>query len=73
MSENPEQENQTTPQSDEEVRIGVYTCYFGGNISDEVSCERDDKQLRNMPDVVISRTDIAMGSDGGQALIEKDS
>jgi heterodisulfide reductase subunit A len=72
MSENSEQENQTTPQSDEEVRIGVYTCYCGGNISDVVSCEKVAKQLRNMPDVVISRTDMAMCSDGGQALIEKD-
>ena len=24
----------------EEVRIGVYTCYSGGNISDVVECER---------------------------------
>ena len=72
MSENLEQQNPTTPQSDEEVRIGVYTCYCGGNISDVVSCERVAKQLRNMPDVVVSRTDMAMCSDGGQALIEND-
>ncbi len=72
MSENPEQENPTTPQSEEEIRIGVYTCYCGGNISDVVSCERVAKQMRDMPNVVISRTDMAMCSDGGQALIEKD-
>ena len=59
MSENPEQENQTTPQSEEEIRIGVYTCYCGGNISDVVNCERVAKQMRDMPDVVISRTDMA--------------
>ncbi|MBL7163744.1 MAG: CoB--CoM heterodisulfide reductase iron-sulfur subunit A family protein [Anaerolineales bacterium] len=72
MTENPEQENQTTPQSEEEIRIGVYTCYCGGNISDVVSCERVAKQMRDMPNVVISRTDMAMCSDGGQALIEND-
>jgi len=56
----------------ENVRIGVYTCYCGGNISDVVECETVAQALRNMPDVVISRTDMSMCSDAGQALIEQD-
>jgi heterodisulfide reductase subunit A len=67
MSENPEQEKQT-----EEVRIGVYTCYCGGNISDVVNCEKVAQTLRGMPNVVVSRTDMSMCSDAGQALIEAD-
>ncbi len=72
MTEKSEQKQPATPQSEEEIRIGVYTCYCGGNISDVVSCEKVAKNLRGMPNVVISRTDMAMCSDGGQALIEKD-
>jgi heterodisulfide reductase subunit A len=67
MSENPEQEKHN-----EDVRIGVYTCHCGGNISDVVSCEKVAQALRGMPDVVVSRTDMSMCSDAGQALIEND-
>ena len=35
-------------------------------------CEKVAKALREMPDVVVSRTDMSMCSDAGQALIEKD-
>ena len=67
MSENPEQDKQ-----DEEIRIGVYTCYCGGNISDVVGCEKVAQALRGMGNVVVSRTDMSMCSDAGQALIEND-
>jgi heterodisulfide reductase subunit A len=56
----------------EEIRIGVYTCFCGGNISDVVNCEKVAKVLRGMPNVVVSRTDMSMCSDAGQALIEGD-
>lgn len=56
----------------EEVRIGVYTCYCGGNISDTVDCERVAATLRTQPNVVVARTDMSMCSDAGQALIEED-
>jgi len=58
--------------SEGDVRIGVYTCYCGGNISDVVDCEKVAKTLANLPNVVVSRTDMSMCSDAGQALIEKD-
>ncbi|MFN2126200.1 MAG: CoB--CoM heterodisulfide reductase iron-sulfur subunit A family protein [Candidatus Promineifilaceae bacterium] len=65
MTENAENKN-------EEIRIGVYTCHCGGNISDVVNCEKVSQTLRNMPNVVVSRTDMSMCSDAGQALIEAD-
>jgi heterodisulfide reductase subunit A len=55
-----------------EVRIGAYTCYCGGNISDVIDCEKVAQTLRSMPDVVVARTDMSMCSDAGQALIEAD-
>ncbi|MFN2150788.1 MAG: hypothetical protein ACK2T5_04265, partial [Anaerolineales bacterium] len=62
MSDTPEKEN-----SNEEIRIGVYTCHCGGNISDVVQCEKVAQILRSMPNVVVSRTDMSMCSDAGQA------
>ena len=56
----------------DEVRIGVYTCYCGGNISDTVDCEKVREALENLPNVVVSRTDMSMCSDAGQAKIEED-
>jgi heterodisulfide reductase subunit A len=67
MSDTPEKEN-----PNEEIRIGVYTCHCGGNISDVVQCEKVAQILRSMPNVVVSRTDMSMCSDAGQALIEED-
>jgi heterodisulfide reductase subunit A len=67
MSEFPELQK-----SNGDVRIGVYTCYCGGNISDVVGCEKVAQALRGMDNVVVSRTDMSMCSDAGQALIEED-
>ena len=76
MSETPEtqqreQESSQTIPEDEEVRIGVYTCYCGGNISDVVDCEKVAGAMRRLPNVVVSRTDMSMCSDAGQAMIEE--
>jgi heterodisulfide reductase subunit A len=56
----------------EEIRIGVYTCYCGGNISDTVDCEKVARTLLKLPNVVVSRTNMSMCSDIGQAMIEED-
>jgi heterodisulfide reductase subunit A len=56
----------------EEIKIGVYTCYCGGNISDVVNCEKVAEQLKKYPNVVVSRTNMAMCSDMGQSMIEED-
>jgi heterodisulfide reductase subunit A len=57
---------------DEKVKIGVYTCYCGGNISHVVKCEQVAKLMGQQPDVVISRTNMSLCSDAGQSQIEKD-
>jgi heterodisulfide reductase subunit A len=59
-------------QSEEEIRVGVYTCKCGGNIGDVVRCEAVAKALGKLADIVVSRTDMSMCSDAGQALIEED-
>ena len=56
----------------EEIRVGVYTCYCGGNIGDVVRCEGVAKELENLSHVVVSRTNMSMCSNAGQALIEQD-
>ena len=68
---NNNQETQLSP-SDEEPRIGVYVCHCGGNISDVVDCPGVAQALRRLPNVVVSRRDMSMCSDAGQALIEED-
>jgi heterodisulfide reductase subunit A len=71
MPEKKASENGPTPAS-EEVRVGVYTCHCGGNISHVVQCERVAKALGKLPDVVVARTDPSFCSDAGQAIIEHD-
>jgi heterodisulfide reductase subunit A len=58
--------------SDKELRVGVYTCYCGGNISGVVNCDGVAEAMGKQANVVCSRTDISMCSSVGQALIEKD-
>ena len=59
-------------QPDKDVRIGVYTCYCGGNISGVVNCDKVAQVMGNQAGVTVSRTDISMCSSVGQALIEND-
>jgi heterodisulfide reductase subunit A len=70
--EEPRVEDESTKSPDEKLRIGVYTCYCGGNISDVVDCEAVATTLGQLPDVVVSRTNMSMCSDAGQAIIEDD-
>jgi heterodisulfide reductase subunit A len=55
-----------------EPRIGVYTCYCGGNIGDVVDVEAVASALSELPNVIVSRTDASACSDAGQAVIEDD-
>ena len=55
-----------------DVRVGVYTCHCGGNISHVVQCERVAKLMERLEGVAVSRTDPSFCSDAGQAIIEKD-
>jgi len=75
----PEKPDNTSPNvlpeesnGDEEIRIGVYSCYCGGNISDVIDVEQLAESLKGQPGVIVSRTDMSMCSDAGQAMIEED-
>jgi len=66
-------ESKDVPEApEEELRIGVYTCYCGGNISDVVDCEGVARVVGRQPNVVVSRTNMSMCSDAGQAIVEDD-
>ncbi len=56
----------------EPLRIGVYVCHCGGNISDVVDVERVAEVISHDEGVVVSRDYIFMCSDPGQNLIAED-
>jgi len=60
------------PEATREVRIGVYVCHCGGNISDVVDVEKVASAIGKLPGVVVSKTHMFMCSDPGQNLIVED-
>jgi heterodisulfide reductase subunit A len=68
------QPGQSTPieSSDQDIRVGVYTCRCGGNIGDVVNVDQVAEALKKLPNVVVTRTDMSLCSDAGQAMIEED-
>ncbi|UCD08957.1 MAG: CoB--CoM heterodisulfide reductase iron-sulfur subunit A family protein [Dehalococcoidales bacterium] len=56
----------------EEVRIGVYICQCGTNISGTVDTKEIVEFVRGMPSVVIAKDYIYMCSDPGQNMIKED-
>ncbi len=58
--------------NNEDVKIGVYICHCGGNISDKVDVEEVAEDARELPNVTVSRTYTFMCSDPGQELIAED-
>jgi len=59
-----------TPQ--EEVRVGVYICHCGGNISDVVDVKKVAEELAKYPNVKVSKNYMFMCSDPGQQMIIDD-
>ena len=53
-------------------RIGVTTCYCGGNISDYVDCEKVRDAIKDEPDVVVAKTTMFACSDAAQQEIIDD-
>ena len=53
------------------MRIGVFICHCGGNISDVVDVKRVAEEASRMPDVAFATTHMFNCSDPGQALIEQ--
>ena len=56
----------------DEPKVGVYICHCGGNISDHVDVEQVAEDIKNIPGVVVSHTNMFMCSDPGQELIQDD-
>jgi len=59
--------NESTP-----VRIGVYVCHCGGNISDVVDVEEVTRAASQRDNVVVARHCSAMCSQAGQDLVIDD-
>jgi heterodisulfide reductase subunit A2 len=56
----------------EELRIGVYICWCGTNISKMVDVEAASQEIGTLPNVVLAKNYKYMCSDPGQDLIIKD-
>ena len=60
------------PAKKDAVRIGVYVCHCGGNISDVVDVEKVVGVMAGLPNVVVARRNMFMCSDPGQGMIARD-
>ncbi|MBN2494913.1 MAG: CoB--CoM heterodisulfide reductase iron-sulfur subunit A family protein [Deltaproteobacteria bacterium] len=58
--------------SPRDLRIGVYICHCGGNISDVVDCPKVVEAAAGFDDVVVSREHSFMCSDPAQEMIIED-
>ena len=54
------------------MRVGVYICRCGGNISDVVDVEKVAAAARKIPGVAVTRIHTFMCSDPGQQAIQDD-
>jgi heterodisulfide reductase subunit A len=54
------------------MKIGVYVCHCGTNISGKVNVEEVTEFAKTLPDVMVARNNKFMCSDPGQILIEDD-
>ncbi len=66
------QDNLDNINQPEEVRVGVYVCHCGGNISDVVDTKAVVEAASKHPNVKIARDYVFMCSDPGQKLIIDD-
>ena len=64
----------TSKENKEEIeeKVGVYICHCGGNISDHVDVKKLAENVKNLPGVTVSHTNMFMCSDPGQELIQED-
>jgi heterodisulfide reductase subunit A2 len=54
------------------MKIGVYVCHCGTNISGKVNVDEVTEFAKTLPDVAVARNNKFMCSDPGQILIEED-
>jgi len=69
MQEKP---SQPKPNSEEDIRIGVYVCHCGLNIAGSVNAEEVARFAATLPHVVVSKDNRYICSDQGQELIKSD-
>ena len=68
-----DQKTENSKNTDEEVvKIGVYVCHCGGNISDTVDVEKVVEAASKLPNVAVARHFMFMCSDPGQNMIADD-
>jgi len=73
MTDNDETSNTTQDSSENnDLKVGVYICECGINISSTVKVEKVVEDAQSLPDVAVSRFYKYMCSDPGQALIKED-
>ncbi len=58
--------------TNQKIKIGVYVCHCGGNISNTVDVEKVVAAAAEMPGVAVSKENMFMCSDPGQDLIIDD-
>ena len=68
----PSKQPTASETSTADLRIGVYVCRCGGNISDVVDVERVAEIARHIPGVTLSKVHMFMCSDPGQQAISED-
>jgi len=56
----------------DEKKVGVYICHCGGNISDHVDVQQLAENVKDLPGVAVTRSNMFMCSDPGQELIQQD-
>ena len=62
----------TVQKEESEKKVGVYICHCGGNISDHVDVQQLAENIKKIPGVAVTHTNMFMCSDPGQEMIEKD-
>lgn len=67
-----EKNTQSQENESEEIRVGVYVCHCGGNISDVVDTKEVVEAVKKNPNVKIAKDFVFMCSDPGQKLIIDD-
>ncbi len=56
----------------DDKKVGVYICHCGGNISDHVDVHQLAENVKTLPGVTVTHTNMFMCSDPGQQLIQQD-
>ena len=60
------------PDPEQDIRVGVYVCRCGGNISDVIDVEQVAEIARHIPHVATAKVHTFMCSDPGQLEIQED-